>query len=255
MQKMSPTHGLEMKRYLVIGLLLIGCSKHNTAMIGRSGGALPGVPSAPIHAHETWIAFGQSNMSGDGQQTAFPDNPNVTMINPGHSNNKGLGVGFAWARNQEGVSVTLVQCAVGGMTMDHFEPGGDLYNRCLDICAQNGITQVDGILFDQGQSDAMLKTPTDWSYKFVSMVYGFRAYFHNDNLPVIFGRIGSKPDGYTVPYYDDIRGQQTTIHMNNVVMYDQDGAPEADGWHYDIDGMTQVGAKMERAFRFMNDQF
>lgn len=111
---------------------------------------------------------------------------------------KGSGLGLPFAvelYRRSGVPIGLIPCALGGTSMDQWNPefkdrGGDsLYGAALGrINAVGG--KVRGILWYQGEADASLKTVAGFEKKFENLVAAFRNDLNQPALPVYYVQIG-----------------------------------------------------------------
>jgi hypothetical protein len=159
---------------------------------------------------QVYLLMGQSNMAGRGKldagkQTPDPrvvvfnkenqwavatdplhwDKPKIAGVGPG------LSFGIAMANAQPGVSIGLVPCAFGGSPLSRWQKGGDLYSEALDRAkaAASG-SQLAGILWHQGESDAKQEESATYLQRFTEMIRDFRSDLGLPNLPVVVGELG-----------------------------------------------------------------
>jgi hypothetical protein len=94
------------------------------------------------------LLMGQSNMVGRGEMTRWPPHPRVLSFNragkwipavdPLHetSSRDRVGPGVSFARGMlhvvdQGITIGLIPCAVGGSPLSRWEKGGDLYEATV----------------------------------------------------------------------------------------------------------------------------
>jgi sialate O-acetylesterase len=110
----------------------------------------------------------------------------------------GVGPGLAFAREvvrHTGIPVGLVPCAVGGTSMDQWDPeqvklgGRSLYGAMLRRFDAVG-SHVRGLLWYQGESDTAESAANVYAAKFARFVQAVRHDFASPELPVLFVQIG-----------------------------------------------------------------
>lgn len=229
--------------FMIILSLLSACHrKPDVPMIASSN---------PPPVTQTIICAGQSNMTGTGLLAGVPP-ANVTLIGNvpgigGFGNGPGLPFAMNLLHREPGTQIRLIQCAVGGTSMDRWVPSGDLYKDCI---AQAQNYKIDGIIFSQGEADAQLGN-TNWDMNFTSMVRGFRSAFGNQNLPVVFTALGDDPQ--TIPGWAEVKREQLSVNLSMTQVITTDNLAKLDGLHYTQDSYAIIAQRMATAFLTMEN--
>lgn len=240
--------------------LLAGCQRLFPLPMGgvvaaiKQAGTQPTTPpDEPVIPHPAktsgvllFIAAGQSNMVGQ-HPIEYPPEPKVTVV---FGDRKGPAIPFASELLQLAPDVTeviIIRCAVNSTHIDTWKKGNGLYDACMnDIATLNRPdAQVAGFLFYQGESDA--RGNINWATPFMTIVNDIRADVHDNYLPVIFCQLATTTDVIR-DHWQDIKNQQASIHLPNVVMVKTDDQPLLDSVHLTQDGDTVVGERMARAY-------
>lgn len=158
----SLMYKIKIKKYLFIGLLaLVGCEKY------------PALPLQPS------LSSNQNNSK-----------PAITIILAGQSNMVGFEKDMtakAIIADDLGREVHYVTCAVGGTSIDQWQPGGALFENCADHYS----VHADAILFYQGESDAMAGNLL-WPSQFSNLVREWRR--HYPDIPIVYTQIDDTTD-------------------------------------------------------------
>ncbi len=125
-----------------------------------------------------------------------PSADEILAEHKGRTNGVGPGLAFAGeVVRQTGVPIGLVPCAVGGTTMEQWDPeqvklgGRSLYGSMLRrVDAIGG--RVRGLLWYQGESDAVGGVSDVFAARFSRFVQAVRHDFAAQDLPVLFVQIG-----------------------------------------------------------------
>lgn len=168
-----------------------------------------------IDDFEVYLLMGQSNMAGRGMLTDSLKNihdDRVLMLtsdlkwevarHPIHFDKSiagvgpGLSFGISMVNAHEGIKVGLVPCAVGGTSIDKWEPG--VYDQVTSTYPYNDaairITEamkkgtVKGILWLQGESDS--NDADDYLKNLKTLIRRVRKIAGNRKLPVVVGELG-----------------------------------------------------------------
>lgn len=164
--------------------------------------------TAPDHM-QLFLLIGQSNMAGRGKVDA-PDevpNPRIFMLakdgqwapakDPLHFDKPvaGVGLGSEFARQivaaNPKTTVGLIPCAMGGSSMDEWQPGAKLYQNAVDrtrTAMKNGT--LAGILWHQGESDSGHDKVATYAPRFAAMIGQLRKDLAAENVPVVVGELG-----------------------------------------------------------------
>lgn len=172
------------------------------------------IVGAPAFAQEApkdmklFLLIGQSNMAGRGkiEEQDKVENPSIFMFtkelkwvvakDPVHFDKPGVGVGLCseFARDIHKADpeskIGLIPCAVGGSSLDQWQPGKPLYNtavaRATEAMKQGTLT---GILWHQGESDAKPELITTYPARFETMITQLRKDVGAENVPVLIGEV------------------------------------------------------------------
>jgi len=132
-----------------------------------------------------------------------------------------------------------------------------LYGSCLKrVRAASQMGKISGLLFFQGESDAMdpnvSPTPvphsSDWSELFVAFVTKFRTDLQQPDLPVVFAQLGAKSVPEAVPNWDFIKSQQASLELSVSTMITTDDLPLMDELHFTTDSYRVIGTRFADAY-------
>lgn len=167
----------------------------------------------------TWVFIlaGQSNMAGRGWVEPQDTIPSLKILTIDSVNDliiakeplhfyepgmKGLGCGLSFARElakkiSDSITIILLPVAVGGSSV--FQWLGDSLHRNvrlltnfkekLEIGRRYG--QIKGILWHQGENDAVPTAIPKYQLALTTLLKEFRKFANNDTLPIILGELGS----------------------------------------------------------------
>ena len=164
----------------------------------------------PKEQFHLYLLIGQSNMAGRGRMSAEDRKPRegILMLNaenqwvpaahPLHfdktSAGVGLGMSFAetMAKQNPGVTIGLIPCAVGGTPLSRWVKGGDLSQAAIaraKVAMEAG--QLRGILWHQGESDsARERTANTYGQRLAQMVADLREALGAKDVPFVAGELG-----------------------------------------------------------------
>lgn len=183
-----------------------------------------GISQPDPHFH-LYLLVGQSNMAGRGEidSLSTPNNTRIVMLDktnnwttakdPLHFDKpKVIGVGpglafgqkmLAFERNNK-VKIGLIPCAVGGTSIDMWQPGKDAYNgqyypyddavKRLKIAMKYGI--IKGIIWHQGEADSKEERASVYIEKLEKLISMFRKETNNSNTPFVAGELGYYKENY-----------------------------------------------------------
>lgn len=128
----------------------------------------------------------------------------------------GAGCGLSFAKElvkETDVPIGLVPCDHGGTSMEQWDPAkrdeggnslyGSMYRRFLAVGGK-----VKGILWYQGESDAVLDAAPLFHDRFTDFVKAVRKDFNAPDLPFYFVQIGRYITDHPFPQWDTIQEQQ-----------------------------------------------
>ena len=165
-----------------------------------------------------YLLVGQSNMAGRGEVTGKymedgsvqvfmldKNNKWVKAKNPLHFDKPaivgvgpGLSFGLEMAKANPGVKIGLVPCAVGGSSIDSWEPGG--YDKAtktkpfddaalrVQEAMKSGVFK--GVIWHQGESDSSPESAAAYYPKLANLIERFRDLTNDKDLPFVAGELG-----------------------------------------------------------------
>ena len=173
------------------------------------------IPDSSFHIY---ILLGQSNMAGRGEITdEFKEqtNPRVLVLtkkdqwevakHPIHFDKPavvgvgpGLAFGLEMAKANPAIRIGLVPCAVGGTSIDLWQPGSydettktNPYDEAvarIRTSMKSGV--IKGVLWHQGESDGKPEKASAYIQKLTRLIEQLRKEVNNPNLPFVAGEIG-----------------------------------------------------------------
>jgi hypothetical protein len=194
-----------------------------------------------------FLLLGQSNMLGAGQENDYPAINGVTMVN---GPLRGPGPSFAaeLLKRNPSVKFELRQYALGGSGSSYwFNPSLGSWSGAL-----NGFNdkELSGVLYFQGEADAISKVPTPWAKGFINMVTCIRRDTNNPKLPVIFVQISPfKLPPKEAPWIEHVRREQSSVSMRCVRMINVDDLERNSAMHYSADAYWVIGQRMAKAYQ------
>lgn len=246
------------------------------------------LPDSVIGQIELFVLAGQSNMSGRGSLDAQGRTPvpgayvfgNDYRWHPAREPiddttrqvdlvSRDAVVGVSPARSFAAVlrkarpsrSIGLIPCAKGGSSITQWQPSlreTTLYGSCLKrIQAASTVGQVAGILFFQGETDALSPETTSqpvvgarWDSSFSALVKRWRSDLKRPNLPVVYAQIGSL-DAVSSQFsgWTAVQESQRRLDLLKTQMVVTQGLPlQEDGLHYTTEGYRTIGERMAKAY-------
>jgi Carbohydrate esterase, sialic acid-specific acetylesterase len=230
------------------------------ASTGSSGTSLP-TPD------EVFVLAGQSNMLGRG----FPlsdgaaSDPHLLVwrtkawkvavdpLGDKKVTDNGVGPGMTFGlgalQKLQPETVGIVMCAVSGTTIAKWEPPHTVYSSCIDqVKAAGG--HIDGILFLQGESDAINQSDAEnWAKRFKVVLKGFRTDLGSD-VPFVLGQIGKITEsGYK--YQKTVRQLQAKVAASQpglALVTTSDLQMGSDGLHFSVDSYKTIGKRFATAW-------
>lgn len=206
---------------------------------------------------DVYLLIGQSNMAGRGVVTDSSEVEGVFALDedafwkpakhPIHFDKKqaGVGPGLAFAKAIKGdAPVGLVPCAVGGSSIDEWEPGGQLYARAVGrtkAALKRG--RLRGILWHQGETDAKKKDASQYREKLAALIDSLRKDL--DDVPFVAGELGDFLDPAVYPsapaINEALRSGTTCVSADGLV-------DMGDGVHFDSASADVLGGRYAAAF-------
>lgn len=167
-----------------------------------------------------------------------------------------VGPGLFFARRMlrlDGRAILLVPCAKGASAIGQWAPGGGrdtLYGSCLRRARAVGAGHVAGILWYQGEADAVSSDRAKaWPQAFHGLVASFRADLDNEHLPVVVVGLGDKaraPDkGARWPGWEQMQQMQATLALPCVATVSAQGLPQnPDELHLSTAAQRRLGEQL-----------
>lgn len=220
----------------------------------------PITPPVVEIGYSTWtfLAMGQSNMVG---REDWPINTDKVMVYGGRR-----GPAYFFAREMSertGNRIVVANCAVNGTAVESWLPGQQNYEHCFEHLEETQIRfgrgEIKGILFYQGESDAVLESRTAWKELFERIVVGARDRLDAQQLPVVYVQIGpydaslhpTYPNMPTTslnpPNWTHIQEEQARVFLPASRMVRSTNATLLDHVHLDLMGYELVGERMADA--------
>lgn len=156
----------------------------------------------------SFLMAGQSNMAGRGFLNDVPliYNEHIkmlrngrwqTMVEPINYDRPNAGIGLAasfaaaWHLKNKPEEIGLIPCADGGTSLDDWSIDGVLFEHAISQAklAQK-TSNLEGILWHQGENDATPNVANQYEEKFSSIVEAFRRELNVPDLPIIIGGLG-----------------------------------------------------------------
>lgn len=222
-----------------------------------------------------YLLAGQSNMAGRGEISSEykgVGHPQLYMLNknnewvaakhPLHFDKPavagvgpGLSFGIDMAKANPGVRIGLVPCAVGGTSIDTWEPGGydkatktnpydDAVKR-IEIAMKMGVFK--GIIWHQGESDSSPKAAAAYYPKFAELIDQFRDLIHDSKLPFVAGELGRYKKQYfninTVLSELPARVESTGVASSKGLEH------KGDLTHFDSESAEKLGRRFAKQMR------
>jgi len=240
-----------------------------------------GEQSIKLPAKDKFYLFllaGQSNMAGRGEVSDADRTPHprvlmlnkhnqwVPAIDPLHFDKPkvagtGLGKTFGTiiAETDPEITVGLIPCAVGGTSIDRWEPGAkdaatkthpwDDCMACVKPVLKVGTLK--GILWHQGEGDANTRRAPLYLEKQKSLVQRFRQEFNAPAVPFILGQLGQFE---ARPWTDSTRQVDQAMHqlveqVPQTALVSSEGLHhKGDNLHFDSAAYREFGKRYAEAF-------
>lgn len=214
-----------------------------------------------------FVLAGQSNMVGHGfpvpyaavsaritrvtlANTLEPAGPVLGERGDPSIAGSGAGPGLPFARtiirSDSKVRVVLLMCAVGGTSISAWQPGQQFYDTCTARTkAALKFGRLAGVLFLQGETDAMSAAPDWWLPDFMSYTVAVRATF--GRVPIVFGQIGTINPSFTGQA--QVRREQAAAVVPCSRMVTTTDLPTWDGLHFTTRAYGALGQRFARAWQ------
>ena len=235
-----------------------------------------GLPTNKQDFH-LFLLVGQSNMAGRGKVTDADKKPqpNVLMLNqqnqwvpavdPLHFDKPavvgvGLGRSFAAeiAKENPGVVIGLIPCAVGGSSITCWQPGGyhestkthpydDMLSRLQEAMT---VGTLKGILWHQGESDSTPKLSKSYESRLHNLITRLRKEAGDPTVPFVLGQLGQ----FEEKPWNEHRKRVDSAHRSvpekiaHTAFVSSDGLDhKGDQTHFDSSSYREFGRRYARA--------
>ncbi len=233
--------------------------------------------SEPLKKENVWafVLAGQSNMAGRGlvePEDTVPDQRILTINRNGQvilakeplhfyePAMAGLDCGYSFAKTlirriPDSISVLLVPTAVGGSSISQWL-GDSLYRNVklfsnfkekVEIARQYGT--VKAVLWHQGESDANQRDIPFYKQRLAELVGRFRSVIGNEQLPVMFGEIGSfSKDRNNWALLNGAIHAYAAEDRNTAVIATGDLKDKGDSIHFNSKGQRIMGQRFANTY-------
>ncbi len=212
--------------------------------------------------------MGQSNMAGRGEVTGkYKDesHPRVFVLNknndwvPAHhplhfdkpvaAVGPGLSFAVKMANQNPGIKVGLIPCAVGGTSINSWQPGGydsatktHPYDDALlriKLAMKSGV--IKGMLWHQGESDSQPEAANEYISKLQTLIQRVRSISNNAQLPVVVGELGR----YKLQYQNinTLLNQLPSMVTFTAVASSEGLTDKGDSTHFDSASAEKLGER------------
>ncbi len=225
--------------------------------------------------YDMYLLIGQSNMAGRGPlteayehlgnekvlmltkaniwvQAKHPlhfDKPTVAGVGPG------LSFGLEMAKNNRGKTIGLIPCAVGGTSINVWQPGG--YDKATNTHPYDDMLvrlkeaqkwgTIKGVLWLQGESDSSPEKAKDYLQKLKVLIERIRTETGNNSLPFVAGELGR----YN-PQYENINvllKKLPKLVKHTAVACSKDLVDKGDKTHFDAASATEYGKRFAKKMK------
>jgi hypothetical protein len=174
------------------------------------------------------------------------DKPEVAGVGPGLAFAQKM---LAFEKNKD-VKIGLIPCAVGGTSIDMWQPGKDAYEgqyypyddaiKRLHVASQDGV--IKGIIWHQGESDSSEEKAEVYIDKLQKLIARYRDETGNDDLPFVAGELG-----YYKENYKNINNELKKLPelVSHTAVATSEGlVHKGDGTHLDSESARTLGERM-----------
>lgn len=156
--------------------------------------------------------------------------------------------------------IGLIPCAKNSSSIIQWQRNlsdQSLYGSCLKrVMAASPMGKVSGILFFQGESDAVdpglspdpKPNPHDWSELFTTFVTDLRMDLDEPDLPVVFAQLGSTTSHEAFTNWEVVREEQFSVNIPMTTMITTVDLPTMDGLHFTRESYRVIGERFARAY-------
>jgi hypothetical protein len=225
---------------------------------------------------DLYLLIGQSNMAGRGEvkdKYAEEQYPNVLMLtkekqwviakHPLHFDKSvaGVGPGLSFGKEMTAISkgrkVGLIPCAVGGTSIDVWQPGGfdkstnthpydDAIDR-LNTALRSG--KLKGVIWLQGEADSGAEKAASYLSKLTVLISRVRSIVNNPQLPFVAGELGQFKEQYQ-NINKELAKLPATV-PETAVASSKGFIDKGDQTHFDAESMEQYGIRFAEKMKLL----
>lgn len=171
-----------------------------------------------------------------------------------------MAFGFESLKSHPDIVIGLIPCAKNSSAIGQWQrdlSDLSLYGSCLKRArAASPMGQISGILFFQGEADALdpnrfpdpQPNASDWSGLFTAFVNDFRKDLDDPDLPVVFAQLGSNASTGDFPNWNTVKEQQSSVQLPMTTMITTDDLPLLDGLHFTVESYRMIGERFAVAY-------
>jgi hypothetical protein len=223
-----------------------------------------------------YLLIGQSNMAGRGAVEELDKQPNPRVLKFSKENTwavatdplhfdkpiAGVGLGSSFGRAMaaaadEGVTIGLIPCAVGGTPLARWQKGKDLYEQAVVRAkAAQQVGTLKGILWHQGESDSGSEaTAKNYGERLTQMVRDLRTELSTKGAPFVAGELGqflARETNDKPSYWPLVNEQLAALpkHVDRAACVSSQGLKhKGDGVHFDSASLREFGARYAKAMQ------
>lgn len=174
------------------------------------------------------------------------DKPRIAGVGPG------LSFGIEMANAHSGAKIGLIPCAVGGTSIDKWQPGAfddvtsthpydDAAARIVEAM-KNG--KVRGVIWLQGEADANKEMVEEYLHKLKVLVKRFRKLAGDKELPVVVCELGHYRPNYQMM---NAELNKAPSHIKNLKVVSSEGLTDkGDKTHFDSESAIIYGKRIAK---------
>ncbi|RYD31763.1 MAG: hypothetical protein EOP87_14110, partial [Verrucomicrobiaceae bacterium] len=244
------------------------------AVSKKAGMPEAGVLPGKRDTFQIYLLMGQSNMAGRDRRDLETqrENPHVLALDaegrwmvardPIHGKDgrtepgAGPGIPFSAVMSaaDDGATIGLLPCAVGGSPLKRWVKGGDLYERAVaraKAASANGV--IKGVLWHQGEADTTKESnASSYQERLTGMFRDLRKDLGKPDLPIVVGQLGDFMDrnSQKYPYASTVKEaiRRMPSSLPRVGYADSAGLQDkGDNLHFNTEGVKELGARYARA--------
>lgn len=149
--------------------------------------------------------------------------------------------------------IGLINCAVGGTSIEQWSSDGEYYRTCLRLVKQLMSLEkvvIDGVIWSQGESNTISKQAADNWLSLTKQLYeNFKRDLNNNSLPFVFAQLGYDIKSSKFPYWTYLQNIQPQLVGENIAMIStKDLSKNLDRIHFNTKSQIIIGERLATAF-------